>query len=66
MRFMRNENFGLDKDHQLVLENMPWTTREVHKSELLKLPGVLSVSSGSQLPNDVTSSMGFTWTRFSI
>ncbi len=59
MRFMRNENLGFDKDHQLVLENMPWSTREVHKSELLKLPGVLSVSSGSQLPNDVTSSMGF-------
>jgi putative ABC transport system permease protein len=59
MRFMRNENLGFEKDHQLVLENMPWTTREVHKSELLKLPGVKSVSSGSQLPNDVTSSMGF-------
>ncbi|WP_339607956.1 ABC transporter permease [uncultured Roseivirga sp.] len=59
MGFMRNENLGFDKDHQLVLENMPWTTREVHKSELLKLPGVISVSSGSQLPNDVRSSMGF-------
>ena len=59
MGFMRNENLGFDKDHQLVLENMPWRTREVHKSELLKLPGVISVSSGSQLPNDVRSSMGF-------
>ncbi|KYG81276.1 hypothetical protein AWW67_07935 [Roseivirga seohaensis] len=57
MRFMRNENLGFDKDHQLVLENMPWRTREVHKNELLKLPGVLSVSSGSQLPNDVGSSV---------
>ena len=57
MGFMRNENLGFDKDHQLVLENMPWATREVHKSELLKLPGVLSVSSGSQLPNNVGSSV---------
>ncbi|WP_323755970.1 ABC transporter permease [Roseivirga sp.] len=59
MRFMRNENLGFDKDHQLVLEYIPWRTREVYKNELLKLPGVKSVSSGSQLPNDVVSSTGF-------
>ena len=59
MHFMRNENLGFNKDHQLVLENMPWTTRHAKKNELLKIPGVNAVSGGGQLPNDVTASMSF-------
>ncbi|NVK83059.1 MAG: ABC transporter permease [Cytophagia bacterium] len=59
MHFMRNENLGFDKEHQLVLDNMHWHRREVDKNELLKISGVKSVSGGGQLPNDVTSSMSF-------
>lgn len=59
MRFMRNENLGFDKDHQLVLEYIPYRGRDAHKNELLKTPGVSSISTGSTLPNDVTSLMGF-------
>ena len=59
MHFMRNENLGFNKDHQLVLENMPWTTRQAEKNELLKIPGVNAVSAGGQLPNEVTASMSF-------
>lgn len=59
MHFMRNENLGFNKDHQMVLEYMPWKTRQVEKNELLKIPGVKSVSGGGQLPNDVTASISF-------
>lgn len=59
MYFMRNENLGFNKDHQLVLEYMPWTTRHAEKNELLKISGVNAVSGGGQLPNEVTASMNF-------
>ncbi|KYG72721.1 ABC transporter permease [Roseivirga echinicomitans] len=59
MRFMRNENLGFDKDQLLVLEHMPYQNRVEPKNELLKIPGVKSISSGGQLPNDVVPTMSF-------
>ena len=66
MRFMRNENLGFDKDHQLVLENIPYRDREAHKNEILKIPGVSAISGGSQLPYDVTAAMSFKEYNFNL
>lgn len=60
MRFMRNENLGFDKEHQMILRNIPYQKGAALKNALLGIPGVESVSNTSSVPNRV---MG--WGKFS-
>lgn len=60
MQFMRNENLGFDKEHQMILRNIPYQKGAALKNALLGIPGVESVSNTSSVPNRV---MG--WGKFS-
>jgi len=64
LTFIQNKDMGYNRDHIVTFRLNDWDLIDkmpVLKDELKKVPGVLSVASSSNLPNNITSSNDIRW-----
>ncbi len=63
LRFIQSHDLGVDRDHVIYFWNNPslMIKYETFKDNLLREPGVLHVTAGAQLPNEVGQNVSINW-----
>jgi putative ABC transport system permease protein len=63
LRFIRNQDLGLDREHVVILYNNPvlMPKFDAFKSDLLTQPGIRNVTAAAQLPTRIGQSIQINW-----